>query len=206
MSYFTTPQWLTLLKGLPPSAAILHGASLRLLAGLDEKAGRQACWRLSQSGVLSHLGQGWYTHAFAQPSLAAAAHLLVLPSYASLETVLVKRQVTTQSCVVHQCITLAPAQKRRTPLGEIQYRHLSRSLFWGFSRRRTPEGLIYFEAEAEKALLDLVYLSRRCGDQVWLDLDFRKLDAVKLAEYASRFPDWVGKALETLRESRRVVS
>jgi hypothetical protein len=206
VSYVTTKHWLDLLRGLPPAGAILHASSLRLLAGLDEKAGRQACWRLTRAGLLTHLGQGWYTHAFAKPSIAEAAHLLVAPSYVSLETVLVNRGVTTQPSVFHQCVTLQPTQQRRTPLGEIHYRHVTRELFFGFRPCAGPSGLTYFEADAEKALLDLIYLSRREGDQVWLDLDFGRLDAGRLAEYAARFPASVRGSLEELRETRVVMS
>lgn len=206
MSYVTTKHWLELLRALPPAGALLHASSLRLLAGLDEQAGRQACWRLARAGLLTHLGQGWYTHAFAKPSLAEAAHLLVLPSYVSLETVLANRGITTQPSVFHQCVTLQPTQQRRTPLGEIHYRHVTRELFFGFRQRTGPSGSPYFEAEPEKALLDLIYLSRRRGDQVWLDLDFARLDARRLTEYATRFPATVRQTLEQLRETRVVVS
>ena len=206
MSYVTTRHWLELLRGLAPAGAILHASSLRLFAGLDEKAGRQACWRLARTGLLTHLGQGWYTHIFAKPSVAEAAHPLVMPSYVSLETVLVNRGITTQPSVFHQCVTLQPTQQRRTPLGEIHYRHLKRELFFGFRPCAGPCGLPYFEAEPEKALLDLIYLSCRAGDRVWLDLDFARLDAGRLAEYATRFPASVRGALEELRETRVVMS
>ena len=206
MSYFTTAQWVNLLRGLPPEGAILDAGSLRSLAGLDEKAGRQACWRLSRSGVLTHLGDGWYTHAFAKPSVEELEHVMAIPSYVSLETVLARRGVTTQFSAFHTCVTLKPTQTRVTPLGEIRYRRIASDLFFGFERRRGPSGCVYLEAWPEKALLDYIYLERRAGRGIWIDLDFGALDEKRLDEAAGRFPASVRMAVAELRQACEVVS
>ena len=206
MTYVTTKHWLQILRELPSIGAILPGSSLRLLAGLDERAGRQALWRLGRAGLVTHLGQGWYTHGFAQPSLAEIAHVLVQPSYVSLETVLVQRGITTQPSAFLTSVTLEPTQRRATPLGEIHYRSLARHLFWGFQILRGPSQLPYLEAEPEKALLDLIYLSRRRGHGVWLDLDFERLDQARLNGYAERFPASVRATLAELKRTRVIDS
>ena len=199
--YFTTADWVTRLRELPPEGAVLKGSSLRLWAGLDEKAGRQACWRLAKSGILTHLGDGWYTHAFAQPAIEEIGHLLVIPSYASLETVLAWRGVTTERAAIHTCVTTQPRQVRTTPLGGIHYHQLARPLFFGFERRRGPSGISWFEAHPEKALLDLLYLGGRGRrGAVWFDLDFTRLDPIRLDQYAERFPAATRRRLDDLRK------
>lgn len=161
----------------------MHVNSYRLLTGLDEKALRQACWRLGRKGLLTHVGGGWYTHAFRQARLEEVAAVLVRPSYVSLESALVAAGVTTQPSAPLTCITTAAAQTRRTPLGEIHYHSIKPDLFWGFERRQT-----LLEAFPEKALLDLIYLARKSGDRVWLDIDPARLNAARLREFAARFP------------------
>lgn len=204
--YFTTKSWIELLRRLPPHGALLHSSAIQTLSGLDEAAARQAAWRLGRAGLLTHLGGGWYTHAFARVTIDEAAAVIVRPSYVSLESVLVRRGVTTQSCVDLTCVTTTATQTRATPLGKISYRSVAPNLYWGFDIRTSTNGLYVFEAWPEKALLDLVYLSRRQGEPVWLDLDFKRLDSGRLAECARKFPTTVSRELEELRETRRVVA
>ncbi len=200
--YFTTRRWLELLRGLPPHGALLHASSIGLLAELNPKAARQAIWRMTGQGLLTHIGGGWYTHAFARLSIEEAAAVLVRPSYITVESALVAAGVTTQPSAALTCATLEPTQTRRTPLGGIHYHSIARSLFWGFDARISRNGLHTLVAWPEKALLDLIYLSRRRGDRVWLDLDFSRLDPRRLRECAARFPATVASELERLRESR----
>lgn len=204
--YFTTKRWIELLRGLPPHGALLHSSAIQTLSGLEEAAARQAAWRLGRAGLLTHLGGGWYTHAFSRIAIDEAAAVIVRPSYVSLESVLVRRGVTTQSCVDLTCVTTAATQTRVTPLGEISYRSIASSLYWGFDIKTSANGLYVFEARPEKALLDLIYLSRRQGEPVWIDLDFNRLDSGRLAEYARKFPATVSRELDELRETRRVVA
>ncbi|MBM3735123.1 MAG: hypothetical protein FJW39_04990 [Acidobacteria bacterium] len=204
--YYTTRDWIELLKSLPPNAALLPGSSYRMLTGLSEKAARQACWRMTRQGLLTHIGAGWYTHAFSRLTIEEAAAVLVQPSYVSLESALRNAGATTQPSAALTCVTLQPTQTRRTPLGGIRYHSISRELYWGFDIRRSANGLYVFEAWPEKALLDLIYLSRRRGDRVWIDLDFSRLNAARLNESAARFPTWAARELNELRETRTLVS
>jgi len=128
--------------------------------------------------------------------------LLVRPSYVSLDRVLSAARVTTQPCYVLTCVTTKPTTRRETPYGSIEYRSISRGLFWGFRPRRSPNGMTVLEAEPEKALLDLIYLSRRAGEPIWIDIDFGGLDRRKLEAYAARFPKSVQETIEPLREQQ----
>lgn len=204
--YFTTSHWIKLLRGLPPAGALLSTSSFQMLAELDEKAVRQALWRLNRKGIVKHVGDGWYTHAFATVRLEEIAAVLVQPSYVSLESRLAATGVTTQPSVELTCVTTRPTQVRKTPFGEIHYHSVARDYFWGFEIEVTANGLYTFLAHPEKALLDLVYLSRRRGTEVWIDLDFSRLDQLRLDEFAARFPATVRHQVDQLRQSRITVS
>lgn len=199
VNYFTLRDWIAVLSGLSPAGTYLNVSSLRTLTGLSEKAAHQACWRLSKAGLLRPLGSGWYANSFHQPVLEEIGALLVRPSYVSLDRVLSATRVTTQPCYVLTCVTTKPTARRKTPWGAIEYRSVSEDLFWGFRPRLSPNGLTIFEAESEKALLDLIYLSRKTGEPIWIDLEFAFLDEPKLARYAARFPKSVQDAIEPLR-------
>ncbi len=199
LKYFTTRDWIALLSKLPPAGTFLNTSSLRTLSGLSEKAIRQACWRLSKSGLLRPLGSGWYVNSFRTPALEEIGALLVQPSYISLDRVLSDRRITTQPCYVLTCVTTQPASKRETPYGSIEYRSISRLLFWGFRDRQSLNGVTIFEAEPEKALLDLIYLTRRAGEPIWIDIEFACLDRRKLENYAAGFPRSIQRVLEALQ-------
>ena len=136
------------------------------------------------------------------PTLEEIGCLLVRPSFISLDRVLAHHGATTQPCHVLTCVTTKPTTQRVTPLGRIKYHSISTKLFWGFRRRTSPNGLTILEAEPEKALLDLIYLSRRTGDFITIDIDFARLNACKLAAYARRFPRTVQRAIEPLRQAQ----
>jgi len=202
LSYFTTSHWIALLSGLPSAGTYLNTSSLRTLSGLSEKAVRQACWRLSKTGLLRRAGAGWYVNSFRSAALEELGCLLVRPSYISLDWVLAATGATTQPCHVLTCVTTKPTVKKDTLFGSIEYRSLSENLFWGFRQRRSAAGVIIREAEPEKALLDLVYLSCRTREPIWLDIDFARLDRQKLAAYRARFPATVQRALARLHQER----
>jgi predicted transcriptional regulator of viral defense system len=202
MNYFTTRDWVRLLSELPSEGAFLNVSSLRTLTELSEKTARQACWRLSKAGLLRPLSSGWYANSFKGPTLEEVGALLVRPSYISLDRALIRAGATTQPCHVLTCVTTQPTAKKETPYGSIEYRSISRDLFWGFRPRRSPNGLTVFEAEPEKALLDLIYLSRKTGEPIWIDIEFAFLDQQKLNAYARRFPRSVQQAIEPLRRAQ----
>jgi len=76
-----------------------------------------------------------------------------------------------------------------TPLGVFLYRHLQRSLFWGYRDTELEDGQKAYVAQAEKALLDLYYLTPgRIGASYVreLRLDPNGFDIALLRSFAAR--------------------
>jgi hypothetical protein len=83
----------------------------------------------------------------------------------------------------------------RTTEFAITFRTISEHLFWGFVEKQTRYSK-YRIAEAEKALLDWVYLTLQNGLTPRLDeIELQVLDKKKLANYADKYPKTVRSAL-----------
>lgn len=86
------------------------------------------------------------------------------------------------------CLTTSKPPTIRSASILIEFRKISEALFWGFIERKSRYGL-YKIAEAEKALLDWVYLGLKSGLLIQLDeLQFQRLNIGKLLEIGKRFP------------------
>ncbi|MBI5489793.1 MAG: type IV toxin-antitoxin system AbiEi family antitoxin domain-containing protein [Deltaproteobacteria bacterium] len=143
------------------------------------------------AGRLVRLGRGRYVlparrrrHAWS-PELAA--NLLRTPSYVSLERALSIHGLIPEAVPLVQSVTTGRPGLVTTPLGDFDYRHVKRSWFTGY--RELPLGRDRaLVATPEKALLDLVYLSRgeftaaRIAELRLGDLD--SLDPTALRELA----------------------
>ena len=135
-----------------------------LLAGPDSPAEvRRQLSRWVASGRLIQIRRGLYTlaapYARESPSLFAVASRLRRPSYVSLESALAYHGVIPESVPVVTSVTTARPGRVETPLGDFIYRHLRRSLFWGYREIEVGRDQKAFMADSEKALLDLCCLT-----------------------------------------------
>ena len=86
------------------------------------------------------------------------------------------------------CVTTSKRRTIRTASILIEFRRISEGLFWGFVERKSRYGN-YRIAEAEKALLDWVYLGLKGDVPPHLDeLQFGQLNIPKLLEIRKKFP------------------
>lgn len=85
------------------------------------------------------------------------ANKLREPSYLSMEYVLQKYSILTESVFVYTCVTLKPKRIYENDLGRFIYRSIKPELFSGFKIKKFGEFDI-FEALPEKALFDYLYL------------------------------------------------
>ncbi|MBU0510698.1 MAG: type IV toxin-antitoxin system AbiEi family antitoxin domain-containing protein [Chloroflexi bacterium] len=143
--------------------------------------------RLVKYGVLVRLRRGVYQVALQASNLPHIANQLVYPSYLSFESALSRYGILSQ---VPYVLTFAtPRRSRRLTLGDtiVEFRQLKRELFFGYTMQA---GL--YVAEAEKALLDQLYMISRGLSSLALDeLELSPLNAERLQLYAAHFPSTV---------------
>jgi len=152
----------------PDLLALLGGAALfessMLLAGDDSPAEvRRQLSRWVASGRLIQVRRGLYVlaspHSHEPPDMLAIASRLQRPSYVSLESALAFHGVIPEFVPVVTSVTNGRPRRLDTPLGAFAYRHIHRSLFWGYEEVDVAGGLRSYVALPEKALLDLFHLT-----------------------------------------------
>jgi len=118
------------------------------------------------------------------------ASLLIRPSYISLEKALEFHGLIPEAVPVYTSVTTKRQGKFRNKLGVFVYRHVKRSLFWGYESV-TVNNQVAFIASAEKALLDLFYLNGLKIPDGYIEelrlMNTEKIDLARLKEYAKRF-------------------
>jgi len=159
---------------------------------------------VAQKKILS-LRRGLYllTEAYRkhEPAPEVLANLLVTPSYVSLERALAVHGVIPESVPRVLSVTTRRPCALKTPVGEFVYRYVQPALFFGFVEMSLG-GAIALVARPEKALLDLVHLSRgEYSDARIEELRLQNLDALdpaRLQAYAARFRPRVRRFSERL--------
>jgi predicted transcriptional regulator of viral defense system len=156
----------------------------------------KATSRLAKRGLLSRVSNGVYLNKLVRDASATDfLHVLNPNSYVSLESALNYWGLSTQSPVPLTCVTTGKPREYRTPEFAITLRSISEHLFWGFIEKQTRYAK-YSIAEAEKALLDWVYLTLQSGLTPHLDeIELGSLDKQKLVKYATKYPRTVRNAL-----------
>lgn len=145
--------------------------------------------RWVKGGKLIQLRRGMYLlperlRAF-QPSNAYVANLLVRPSYVSLEYALSLHGLIPEAVRLVQSVTTSRRQRLSTALGDFEYWHVSRAWFFGYEETQLA-GHSAMVATPEKALLDLIHLSRgEFSDERILGLRLQNLDAIDLSRLSS---------------------
>lgn len=166
-----------------------------LLSGVSNSAGiKVQITRWLKSGKLVQLKRGTYLLAepYAKVDTLAShvASALKKPSYISLEKALEFHGLIPEAVKVYTCVTTKRAARFVNAVGDFDYRHIQRSLFWGYESINNKKQTA-FMATAEKALLDLFYLKH-----INVTLDYLKelrlqngenINMKRLFEYAERF-------------------
>jgi hypothetical protein len=181
--------WVKLITERARFSGVLRVDDLARELNVSEVAVGNALRRQEERGLVEHLGKKIFLNRLVPDFLGRELINMLRPeAYLSLETVLRDSGVSTQSPTVLTCVTPGRPGEFRAKSVSINFRRLSRNLFWGFQERRTRYGK-YNVADPEKALLDWVYLRRREGSTINTDeLDLQRLDRGKLLQYAARFP------------------
>jgi len=165
-----------------------------LAAGENLPQVRLQLVRWVKDGRLIKLHKGFYTFAEPyrkiKPELFSIANSLKSPSYVSLQSALSWHGLIPEFVPATTSITTARPQAIETPFGRFEYRHVSKDLFWGYQKIELSERQRAFVAFAEKALLDLVYLTPGGDQKEFLkELRLQNLDKLSkdtLRQYAEK--------------------
>jgi predicted transcriptional regulator of viral defense system len=188
--------WAKILTDEARVTSVILASELARKYKLPVGSAQKALLRLSDRGLVSRVAEGVYANKLVR-DLAPADFIKVLRpnSYVSLESALSHWGLSTQSPVALTCVTTGKPKEYRVPEFSIRFRAISRSLYWGFIEKQTRYST-YLIAEAEKALLDWVYLSLQGGIRPNLDeIELKSVSKRKLVEYARQFPGSVRNVL-----------
>lgn len=165
-----------------------------LVAGENLLQVRLQLARWVKDGRIIKLHKGFYTLAEPyrkiKPEPFSLANSLKSPSYVSLQSALSWHGLIPEFVPATTSITTARPQVIETPFGRFEYRHVNKNFFWGYQKVELSENQQTFVAIAEKALLDLVYLTSS-GDQKEFLRELRlqnleKLSKDTLLQYAEK--------------------
>ena len=118
------------------------------------------------------------------------ASILKKPSYISLEKAFEYHGLIPEAVSVYTSVTTKRPEKIVTPIGTFDYRHIKRSIFWGYESVTVNKQLAFI-ATPEKALLDFFYLKGMQADSDYLYemrlQNFSRINFSKLMEFAKKF-------------------
>ena len=153
-------------------------------------------------GIIERVAQGIYVPIGSILSVENTAAQLYLPNYLSFESALSKYGILN---LVPYTITFATTRKTRRytiQKREVEFRQIAAELFFGFEMKN---GM--YIASAEKAFLDEIYFVTRGKATLDFDeVDFRKLSAKTLKEFAKRFPVYVQNRLKKIVQDSKTGS
>jgi predicted transcriptional regulator of viral defense system len=128
--------------------------------------------RWVKSGRILKLRRGVYM--LVKPYVELAAHPFVVAntlkkaSYVSLQSALAHYGMIPEYVPVTTSITTGRPEEVETPIGRFQFRHVAPQLFFGFTEIEISRNQQVLLATAQKALIDLLYLTAHSDDVDYL--------------------------------------
>lgn len=153
------PKLLELLGDLP-----VFDSALLLVGDIAPESRRLQLTRWTKSGKLYQLRRGLYALAppyqKVKPHPFLVANLIQRASYISLQSALAFHGMIPETVQITTSVTTGRPERRNTPLGVFEYRHIQSDLLRGYQMidLDAVSGQQALVATPEKALLDLVYL------------------------------------------------
>lgn len=147
--------------------------------------------RFVRAGALVRLRRGLYEFPHAKIDELVLANFIYRPSYISLESALNYYGIIPD--VVQNITSVSPVTTRtfRTSHGVFIYSKIAKELYFGWQTvKDSKSDFNFLIAEAEKALLDYVYI-RRIRDLTDQRIELGTINREKLIKYSRIFPLWV---------------
>ena len=176
-----------------------------LLAGeVDPTDVRRQLSRWTRSGRVLQLRRGLYTlsapYQQITPHPFLVANVLLPGSYVSLQSALAYYGLIPEYVAQTLSVSTLRPSRWRNPLGEFRFQHLAPHFFFGYQQVTFASGQEAFVAFPEKALLDLVHLTPKGDDPLYLAglrlQNLEHLDKERLHLLADRAgkPKWLRAA------------
>lgn len=167
---------------------------LLLCGDVDPADVRRQLSRWVDGGKVLKLRRGLYALAppfrRVSPGPFVVANRLVVPSYVSLQSALAFFGLIPEHVPVITSVTPGRPGRWDTGVGSYAFRHLKKTLFFGYQQTELGNGQEPFVARPEKALLDLVYLEPGGESPGYLEglrlQNLEGLDLSLLDSYAER--------------------
>jgi predicted transcriptional regulator of viral defense system len=183
-------------KLLNADSAFFSISSFQAMLNLTRESARTTAYRLVQRGILVRIQRDLYALAKRNYSLFSLANALHQPSVISLETALNYWGIIVQ--VPQTVFSIAQASYRCVADNtDFVYRRMPPDKF-RFGQIKVED---FFIVEAEKALLDTLYMkSKGLAELFPEDIDMAKLDDELLNYYKRLYPGIVKKMLNEIEE------
>lgn len=182
-----------------------------------KSANKKVTW-LEKQGFIIRLKRGLYVanpkHSGKTLSSELIANHLYAPSYISMATALRYYGLIPEAVYVHQSMTVKHARSFQTPVGNYDYKYISRKAFSIGVRSMDKGDYAFLIASPEKALCDLIANSSKVilrymkdveiylEQDIRMDMDeFHKMDATIFEDYinAGKKADSISTLLKFLR-------
>lgn len=164
-----------------------------------KSADKKVAW-LEKNGYLIRLKKGLYVvnpeYAGKRLSNELIANHLYAPSYVSMSTALRYYGLIPEAVYVNQSMTVKHSRSFQTPVGNYDYKYMSREAFAVGVRSERVEDYAFLIASPEKALCDLIANSSKVilrylkdvenylENDIRMDMDeFKKFDPMVFEEY-----------------------
>jgi len=153
------------------------------ISNKDKNSLKVALSRAVRVGEVVKLTKGLYAVGVDNVSWKNLAITIYNPSYISFESALGYYNILSQQTLGLTLATTKRGKKINIQNNVINYRHIKDDLFWGHKREDD-----YFIADAEKAFLDLAYLSLNgYGHFDPEEMNLNLLDRAKVDKYLKKF-------------------
>jgi len=152
----------------------VFSSSLLQAGDVDRASIHKQLSRWTAANKTHQLRRGLYTLAEPyrqiEPHTFLIANRLISPSYVSLQSALAYYDLIPES--VPQVLSITSklrSEVKETPFGSYRYQNIQRRLFFGFHLVRVSVEQSAYLARPEKALLDLIYLTKQGHSAAFLD-------------------------------------
>ena len=171
-------------------------ADMEMITALSKASLKVALSRLTAKKILTRVKRGVYQLSLAEIDVKKIANQLYYPSYLSFESALSIYGILSQIPYTQTFATVKKSKKMNLNNTEVEFTQIKNDLFFGY----LLENGIYI-AEAEKALLDELYLISRGKRTLNIEeLNLKEIKEEKMDEYAKKFPSYIMAEVDKIKK------